>query len=133
MTTVLVHARPGHTVGEVKGLIAGMREHREEIDAVVICRDDGVLLADLPLFDLVTNPDDAVLSDVIDAGGQPEPLTVPPDASVGDVAEQLVRTRRSSLLVTGGDGKPVGRILADDVLDAVLPERGRLHFPRLLQ
>ncbi len=133
MTTVLVHARPGHTIGEVKAAIARMREHREEIDAVVICSDDGVLLADLPLFDLVTNPDDTVLSDVIDAGGQPEPLTVRPDASVGDVADQLVRTRRSSLLVTGGDGKPIGRILADDVLDAVLPERGRLHFPRLLQ
>ncbi len=133
MTTVLVHARPVHTIGEVKAMIAGMREHREEIDAVVICSDDGVLLADLPLFDLVTNPDGTMLSDVIDAEGQPEPLTVRPEASVGDVADQLVRTRRSSLLVTGGDDKPIGRILADDVLDAVLPERGRLHFPRLLQ
>ena len=60
-------------------------------------------------------------------------MTVEPDASVSDVADQLVRTRRSSLLVVDEDGEPLGRILADDVLDALLPERGRLHFPRLLQ
>jgi hypothetical protein len=32
-----------------------------------------------------------------------------------------------------GSGRPLGRILADDVLDALLPERGRRHFPRLLR
>ena len=63
----------------------------------------------------------------------PDPLTVSPDATVADVAEQLVRTRRSSLLVISDNGQPLGRILADDVLDALLPERGRRHFPRLLQ
>ena len=52
---------------------------------------------------------------------------------MADVADQLVRTRHSSLLVVDEDGTPLGRILADDVLDALLPERGRLHFPRLLQ
>jgi hypothetical protein len=26
----------------------------------------------------------------------------------------------------------MGRILADDLLDALLPERGRHHFPRFL-
>jgi CBS domain-containing protein len=100
---------------------------------VVISSPGGELLADLPLFDLVTQADDAVVSDVLTAAGTPGPLTVPPDASVADVADQLVRTRHSSLLVVDEDGTPLGRILADDVLDALLPERGRLHFPRLLQ
>jgi hypothetical protein len=35
--------------------------------------------------------------------------------------------------VVDDDDLPVGRILADDVIDALLPERGRIHFPRLLQ
>ena len=26
----------------------------------------------------------------------------------------------------------LGRILADDIIDALIPERGRFHFPRLL-
>ena len=133
MTTTLVQARPGSTIGEVKRAVAALGQHREEIDAVVICRDDGDLVADLPLFDLVTHADDVTVSDVLTAGGHPEPLTVPPDASVADVADQLVRTRRSSLLVVDEQGQALGRILADDVLDALLPERGRLHFPRLLQ
>jgi CBS domain-containing protein len=133
MTTTLVQARPGSTIGEVKQAVAALGQHREEIDAVVICRDDGDLVADLPLFDLVTHADDVTVSDVLTAGGHPEPLTVPPDASVADVADQLVRTRRSSLLVVDEQGQALGRILADDVLDALLPERGRLHFPRLLQ
>lgn len=60
-------------------------------------------------------------------------MTVSLHASVDEVAEQLIRTRRSSLLVTDADGVPVGRIMADDVLDAMLPERGRRHFPRLLR
>jgi CBS domain-containing protein len=133
MTTTLVQARPGSTIGEVKQAVAALGQHREEIDAVVICRDDGDLVADLPLFDLVTHADDVTVSEVLTADGHPEPLTVPPDASVADVADQLVRTRRSSLLVVDEQGQALGRILADDVLDALLPERGRLHFPRLLQ
>jgi CBS domain-containing protein len=133
MTTTLVQGRPGSTIGEVKRAVAALGQHREEIDAVVICSDDGDLVADLPLFDLVTHADDATVSGVLAADGHPEPLTVLPDASVADVADQLVRTRRSSLLVVDEQGKALGRILADDVLDALLPERGRLHFPRLLQ
>jgi Mg/Co/Ni transporter MgtE len=133
MTTTLVQAGPDSTIGEVKRAVADLAGHREEIDAVVICSADGELVADLPLFDLVTHTNKTTVAEVLAAGGWPEALTVPPDASVADVADQLVRTRHSSLLVVSEDGRPLGRILADDVLDALLPERGRLHFPRLLQ
>jgi hypothetical protein len=27
---------------------------------------------------------------------------------------------------------PIGRIMVDDVLDALVPTKGRFHFPRLL-
>ncbi|MBV9795866.1 MAG: magnesium transporter [Actinobacteria bacterium] len=133
MTTTLVQAEPDSTIGEVKRAVADLSQHREEIDAVVICGPGGELLADLPLFDLVTHADDVTVGDVLAADETPEPLTVPPDASVAEVADQLVRTRHSSLLVVDEHGQPLGRILADDVLDALLPERGRLHFPRLLR
>jgi len=133
MTTVLARAHPGHTVGEVERIVSGFRAHRNEIDAVLILDDDGALLADLPLFDLVAYPDSELISTVLHAEHHPEPLTVRADAGVGEVAQQLVRTRRSSLLVVDDEGRALGRILADDVLDALLPERGRMHFPRLLQ
>jgi hypothetical protein len=133
MTTVLVHAALGDTISAVRRTVSGLREHRAEIDAVVVCDPDGVLLADVPLFDLVIHPSETAVSEILAADDHPEPLTVSPDASVADVADQLVRTRRSSLLVVDDACRPLGRILADDVLDAMLPERGRLHFPRLLQ
>ena len=133
MTSVLARAELTETVGAVERRLAGLREHRDEIDAVVLCDRDGALLADVPLFDLVAHPDGQLLADLLVAEGHPEPLTVPPTASVAEVAEQLVRTRRSSLLVVDESSVPLGRILADDVLDALLPARGRLHFPRLLQ
>ncbi len=133
MTSVLVRAKPDHTVGDVERLVASFREHRHEVDAVLILDQDGALLADLPLFELVVHTDDELISSVLAEEHHLEPLTVPTDASVADVAEQLVRTRRSSVLVVGESGAPLGRILADDVVDALLPERGRRHFPRLLQ
>ena len=48
------------------------------------------------------------------------------------MAHQLTESRRSSVVVVDDDGRPVGRILADDIVDALVPERGRFHFPRLL-
>ena len=59
-------------------------------------------------------------------------MTVHPHAAANDVAGQLVEARRLSLVVVDDDGKPIGRILADDVLDALVPIKGRFHFPRLL-
>jgi len=44
-----------------------------------------------------------------------------------------VDNRRNTLVVVDDQGRPLGRVQADDVVDALLPERGRLHFPRLLQ
>ncbi len=60
-------------------------------------------------------------------------MTVGIHARVGEVAERLIDARRMSVVVVDDDDRPVGRILADDVLDALMPERGRIHFPRLLQ
>ena len=48
------------------------------------------------------------------------------------VEQSWTEARRSSVLVIE-NGRPIGRLLADDVVDALLPERGRLHFPRFLQ
>ena len=43
--------------------------------------------------------------------------------------EAFVENRGSSVVVVDDAGRPVGRILADDVVDALLPERERGHRP----
>lgn len=132
MTTTLVRAHPDETVAVVRERLVERREHRGEIDAVAVVDEHGHLLADVPLFDLlVADPDDP-LAALLDGSGQPEPITVGTDAEVGEVATRLIDSRRSSVLVIDEERRPLGRILADDVLDAQFPEQGRLRFPRLL-
>jgi len=83
-----------------------------------------VLLADVPLFDLVIHPSETAVSEILDAEDHPEPLTVSRTHRSLTWLTNWFRTRRSSLLVVDDTGRPLGRILADDVLDAMLPERG---------
>jgi Mg/Co/Ni transporter MgtE len=109
--------------------LAGFRPHRADIDGVAVVDEDGRLLSDLVLFDLLVSGAADPIRDLV---GDQAPVTVGPDASVEEVADRLIESRRSSLLVVDG-GRPLGRILADDIIDALSPEKGRLHFPRLLQ
>ena len=59
------------------------------------------------------------------------PVTVTPDAGLDEIAERLVETRHSSVVVVERR-RPLGRILADDVLDMLVPDRPRFRFPRRL-
>ncbi|MDR3033208.1 MAG: CBS domain-containing protein, partial [Kitasatospora sp.] len=109
-------------------------EHRTEIDAVVVLDTAGRLVADVPLFDLAVAEDSTPVTDLVAWLAQfGPPVTVSPDARLAKVADRLVAARKSSLLVVDEEDRPLGRILADDILDALLPERGRLHFRRFLQ
>jgi CBS domain-containing protein len=130
MTTHIVIAELDEKVIDVRSRLRDEREHRGDIDAVAVVDGDGHFVDDVPLFDLAVAERGQTMRDLI---GECAPVTVKADAEVNEVAEQLAEARRSSLVVTDEDGHPLGRILADDVVDALLPERGRFHFPRLLQ
>jgi CBS domain-containing protein len=131
MTSVLATAGPEETVAEVSQRLAEQTGHRTEIDSVAVLDELGVLLSDISAFDLLISDPGHRLGELIDPDNPP--VTLPPDADLDLVATELVESRRSSLLVVDDEGRPLGRILADDVLDALVPGHGRLHFPRLLQ
>jgi CBS domain-containing protein len=134
MTTLLVTARREQSVSQVRAALAAQAEHRTEIDAVAVVDDAGRLLADITLFDLAVAEDSAMVGDLVGWLAQfGPPATVRPGTRIAEAAERLVASRVSSLLVVDDSGRPLGRILADDVLDTLLPERGRLHFRRFLQ
>jgi Mg/Co/Ni transporter MgtE len=59
-------------------------------------------------------------------------LTVHAKTPNKEVAHRLIEARRHSLVVVDDDDSPIGRIMVDDVLDALVPTKGRFHFPRLL-
>ncbi len=134
MTTLLITARQDESVAEVRGRLAEQAEHRTEIDAVAVVDGTDRLLSDIPLFDLAVAEDTTPIADLVAWRVQfGPPDTVHADTSLAEAADQLVAARASSLLVVDDSDRPLGRILADDLLDALLPERGRLHFRRFLQ
>jgi CBS domain-containing protein len=61
-------------------------------------------------------------------------VTVTVEAPIEDVIESFVENRGSSIVVVDEHSRPIGRILADDVVDALIPqhESNRRPFTRLL-
>jgi len=133
MSTTLVVVAADQTAGHARELLKEFVDHRSEIDAIVVVDSDGRLLDDLPLFELLVADEQMQLAVILATGEHTECETVGREANVHEVAARLIDSRRSSVLVVDEDGRPLGRILADDIVDALTPDTGRLHFPRLLQ
>jgi CBS domain-containing protein len=131
MTTVLATATPDETVAAVRKRLRKLAKHQTDVDSVAVVDAEGRVIGDVSAFDLLVNDGEKPLSALIDPDDPP--VTLPPDADIDTVATELVESRRSSLLVVDEKGRPLGRILSDDVLDALVPGHGRLHFPRLLR
>jgi CBS domain-containing protein/sporulation protein YlmC with PRC-barrel domain len=132
MTTALVTAKSGDKVKKVTDRLSEARDHDVDLDAVAVVDSDGRLLGDVEVLDILfalRASSDTRMSALLD---EEDVVTVHPKTSIHDVANQLVETRRRSMVVVDDEGRPIGRILADDVLDAVVPTKGRFHFPRLL-
>jgi Mg/Co/Ni transporter MgtE len=132
MTTTLVVATTDDSVNDVVLRLADARGHDVDLDAVAVVNKEGSLVGDITLLTILltmqTSPDTRVSSLLADE----DVVTVQPHASASEVAGQLVEARRLSLVVVDDEGRPIGRILADDVLDALVPLKGRFHFPKLL-
>lgn len=129
MTTTVFTVPEGDTVDRIREGLRGQADHREEIDAVLVVDEQGRLVDDVSLFELFLAPPDTRIRDLV---APPWPVVVEADAPFEEVVARLIDNRRSSIVVVDGEGRPVGRILADDVVDALVPGRGRIHFPRLL-
>ena len=132
MTTALVTAKSGEKVKKVTDRLSESRAHDVDLEAVAVVDSDGRLVGDVPLLDILLAlraDSDTRMSALL---GDEDVVTVNPHAKAAEVAGQLVEARRHSLVVVDEDGCPIGRILADDVLDALVPTKGRFHFPRLL-
>jgi CBS domain-containing protein len=129
MTTVLVLATPAETIMQVRDRLRANREHDEDLAGVIVLGDDGQLLDDLTMTELFLADPQAAVDDLI---GPPWPVTVTPDAGLDEIAERLVEARHSSVVVVDEEERPLGRILVDDVLDMLVPDRARFRFPRRL-
>jgi Mg/Co/Ni transporter MgtE len=133
MTTSIVTFDASLTVGEARARLADHDSYDDiaRVESVLVLDDDGVVVDDILMIDLfMAAPDDTLGS----LTGAPWPVTVPADAPLDDVIEAFVENRGSSIVVVDESDHPLGRILADDVIDALLPhrERSRRHFSGIL-
>src|ERR1700722_3310318 len=129
MTTVLVTATPAETIMQIRDRLRANRAHDEDLAGILVLGEDGQLLDDVSMTGLFLADLDATVDDLI---GPPWPVTVTPDAGLAEIAERLVETRHSWVVVVDEEERPLGRILADDVLDMLVPGRPRFRFPRRL-
>ncbi len=118
MTTALATLGERDTVADAIALLRELEAHRVDIDAVLVVSDEGTLVDDVSLFELLVARRDARLGDLV---GEPWPATLGPNASLDLVVDAVRSSRRSSLVVVDADRRPVGRILLDDVIDALWP------------
>ena len=128
MTTALAKSVLTATVAEMRRQLAEQKTHSADIDSVAVVDESGRLLSDLPLFDLLVADDSTPLSELIP---DTRPVTVHPEAFLDEVVDRLTEARASSVVVVDPEGRPMGRVLADDVIDALKEGGLRLKLPWL--
>lgn len=127
MTTNLALVALGDTVGTVREKLRASADDSGDIDAVIVVDEEGRLVDDVTIYELFMADPETTMSDL---AGPPAPVTIFADAPAQEVAARLIENRGSSLLVLDEEERPIGRILADDVVDALMPaEHGRGLFP----
>lgn len=126
MNSQIFIAESGDSVDQVKRELKKMAVDLPSLNAVAITDAKGKLIYDLPLVNLLLAKGNQALGDLITP---PKSLTIRPEAPLDEVAEILVESRSSSLVVVDSHKRPIGRILADDLIDVWLPGE-RTHFPR---
>jgi Mg/Co/Ni transporter MgtE len=124
MTSVIAAAGETDSVASVVGRLRGFDAHRADVDGVLVVGADGRLLDDVSLYELAVAEADRAIGDLV---GPPWPIVVTPDAPLDAVVDAVLSNRRSSIVVIDDEGQPIGRILVDDVLDALVLHPSRVH------
>lgn len=130
MTTALAKASLTDTVGDIRRSLAELKAHSADIDSVAVVEESGRLVADVPLFELLVAHDAVPMSELIP---DTRPVTIQPEAFLDEVVDRLTEARASSVVVVDLEGRPMGRVLADDVIDALKEGGLRLKLPWLFR
>lgn len=117
MTTHMLIVKESDTVSDALKLLVEHRE-RDISDGVTVVDSKGKLLDHIQIIELIAAKPSEKLETLVKA---PFPTAVGIDTPLEDVIEEFSNNRGSSVIVIDEKGKPVGRILADDIIDAMVP------------
>ena len=121
MTTHLLIVKSSATVAEALALLVENRE-RESSDGVVVVDGKGKLLDHIQTVELIAVDPQSLVSELM---AKPFPTAVTIDTPIDEVVKEFSNNRGSSIIVIDEKNKPIGRILADDLVDALSANRGR--------
>ena len=109
-----------HEDDTVASALALLVEHksRDISDGVVVVDAKGTLLDHIQIIELIAAKPAAKLSSLM---GPPYPTSVNLNTRLDEVIDEFANNRGSSIIVVDEINKPVGRILADDLVDALAP------------
>ncbi|HUW78576.1 MAG TPA: CBS domain-containing protein [Candidatus Nanopelagicaceae bacterium] len=116
MTTRMAIVHESQTVAQALALLVDQKE-QGATDGVVVVNDSGELLDHVQILELVAAKADAVMSEVI---GPPWPTSVLIGTPFAEVITEFTNNRGSSIVVVDEQYRPVGHILADDLVDALV-------------
>ncbi len=122
MTPELVVLGVQATVGEAVAALRAAAGEADPSPGVVVVDVEGRLVDEVSVFELLGADAAVALADLV---GPPWPVSVEADAELAQVVEAMTDNRGSSVLVVDEEQRPLGRILADDVLDALVQDGDR--------
>ena len=107
-----------HEADTVASALALLVEHRSRdiSDGVVVVDAKGKLLDHIQIIELIAAKPGDKLSSLM---GPPYPTSVNLNTRLDEVIDEFANNRGSSIIVVDEKNKPVGRILADDLVDAL--------------
>jgi len=116
MTSGMVLVGSSATVGDAVAALRSAAGRSDQQAGVVVVDQDGRLLDDVSVFELLGVAPGRPVAELV---GPPWPVTVPPGAGLREVVSTMTDNRGSSIVVVDEQERPIGRILADDVIDAL--------------
>lgn len=119
MTTGYVTVSPNLTIRDAIEEIRRHADDAETVDAIFVVNPAGVLVGVLPLRQMLIGEPGERVTDVMIHNV----ISVPPDLDQEDVARKLAKYDFHTMPVVGSDGKLLGVITADDVLDVLTEEQ----------
>lgn len=118
MTTHVMSVRDTDTIAEALARIRHLAVVVQDFYQIFVVDEGGVLRGVLALQTLVVSPPDRRIAEIMTV---PE-VTVPPDMDQEEVARLFARYDQASVAVVDGNGRLLGRVTFDDVIDVVEAE-----------
>jgi magnesium transporter len=113
-----IAVRDGATIRDAVELVRAGADEIENLQKIYVVRDDGVLTGYIDLLDLLIHPRSTPIRDAARAN----PVVVPLDMDQEDVAGLFGKYDEFTLPVVDDDGRLVGRITVDDIIDVIEEE-----------